>query len=118
MKQLGWPTLFCHKLEVQNDRIVNYRLRQANQKQKSVAALKTLNYFVVAAGDSFNDTAMLAEANVGFLIHAPEPIKKQFPQFKAVEAYSDLMKLIKGRLLKPFGFVGYDPHFRTNNTHL
>lgn len=95
MKQLDWPTLFCHKLEVENDRIVNYRLREVNQKQKSVAALKNLNYFVIAAGDSFNDTAMLAEANVGFLFHAPVPIQQQFPQFKAVETYKDLMDLIK-----------------------
>jgi len=95
MKQLDWPTLFCHKLEIENDRIVNYRLRETNQKQKSVAALKLLNYHVIAAGDSFNDTAMLGEANVGFLFHAPVPIQQQFPQFKAVETYDDLMKLIK-----------------------
>src|SRR4051794_35992591 len=55
MKQLDWPALFCHKLEVEKDRIVNYRLRQANQKQHAVAAFKGLNYHVIAAGDSFND---------------------------------------------------------------
>ena len=98
MQQLDWPTLFCHKLEVENDRIVNYRLRQANQKQKSVAALKNLNYYVIAAGDSFNDTAMLMEANVGFLFHSPVAIQQQFPQFKAVETYEDLMRLIKEQL--------------------
>jgi phosphoserine/homoserine phosphotransferase len=98
MRQLAWPTLFCHKLEIENDRIVNYRLRQANQKAKSVAALRNLNYHVVAAGDSFNDTAMLIEANVGIFFHAPEPIQKQFPQFKAVETYADLMGLIKAAL--------------------
>ncbi|MDB6019915.1 MAG: thrH [Pedosphaera sp.] len=98
MQQLDWPTLFCHKLEVQNDRIVNYRLRQANQKQKSVAALKGLNYHVIAAGDSFNDTAMLAEAHVGYLFHSPVAIQKQFPQFKAVESYADLLKLIQQAL--------------------
>jgi len=94
MRQLGWPTLFCNKLVVENDRIINYRLRQPNQKQKSVVALKSLNYHVIAAGDSFNDTAMLAEAHVGFLFHAPDAIKKQFPQFKAVETYFDLLGLI------------------------
>lgn len=98
MKQLDWPTLFCHKLEVENDRIVNYRLRQVNQKQKSVAALKNLNYHVVAAGDSFNDTAMLGEANAGFLFRAPVAIQKQFPQFKAVETYEELMHLIKNEM--------------------
>ena len=65
---------------------------------KAVAALKLLNYNVIAAGDSFNDTAMLAEANVGFLFHAPDNIKKQFPQFKAVETYADLMGCIRGAM--------------------
>jgi phosphoserine/homoserine phosphotransferase len=98
MKQLAWPTLFCHKLEVEHDRIVNYRLRQANQKAKSVAALKRLNYHVIAAGDSFNDTAMLIEANAGFFFHAPAPIQQQFPQFKAVETYPELLRLITAEL--------------------
>jgi phosphoserine/homoserine phosphotransferase len=100
MKQLDWPTLFCHKLEVEKDCIVNYRLRQSNQKQKSVAALKNLNYHVIAAGDSFNDTAMLIEANVGFFFHAPIPIQQQFPQFKAVETYAELLGLIKREMVK------------------
>jgi phosphoserine/homoserine phosphotransferase len=98
MKQLGWPTLFCHKLEVEKDRIVNYRLRQDNQKKKAVAAFKGLNYDVIAAGDSFNDTAMLIEANVGFLFHSPEAIQKQFPQFKAIEEYDELLASIKGAM--------------------
>jgi len=100
MEQLDWPTLFCHKLEVENDRIINYRLRQSNQKAKSVAAFKELNYYVIAAGDSFNDTGMLLEANVGFFFHAPVPIQQQFPQFKAVETYAELMKLIKSEMAK------------------
>ncbi len=98
MRQLGWPTILCHKLEVKDGRIVNYKLRQDNQKQKAVAALKNLNYKVIAAGDSFNDTTMLGEAHVGFLFHSPENIKKQFPQFKAVDEYADLMKLIRAQL--------------------
>jgi phosphoserine / homoserine phosphotransferase len=98
MKQLGWPALLCHKLVIENDRIVDYKIRTPEQKQKSVAALKLLNYNVISAGDSFNDTAMLIEANVGFLFHAPDNIKKQFPQFKAVEEYSDLMRLITDAL--------------------
>jgi len=98
MKQLGWPTLLCHRLEVEGGRIVNYRLRIPEQKQRAVAALKLLNYRVISAGDSFNDTAMLAEAHVGFLFHAPDNIKKQFPQFPAVETYPDLMRLIKSAL--------------------
>jgi len=98
MRQLNWPTLFCHRLIVQNDRITGYQLRQPDQKKKSVAALKSLNYNVVAAGDSYNDTAMLLEANTGFLIHAPEKVKQEFPQLKAVENHADLMALIKNTI--------------------
>ena len=99
MKQLGWPTILCHRLEVDAaGRITNYKIRTPEQKQKSVAALKLLNYNVIAAGDSFNDTSMLAEAHTGILFHAPENIKKQFPQFPAVEKYADLMARIKGAL--------------------
>jgi len=95
LRQLGWPTLLCHRLVVENDRIVNYQLRVPDQKKKAVAAFKSLNYHVISAGDSFNDTAMLSEANVGFLIHAPENVKQQFPQFKAVASHAGLLKLIR-----------------------
>ena len=98
MKHLNWPTLLCHRLIVDNDRITDYQLRQPNQKQKSVAALRSLNYHVISAGDSYNDTAMLLEANVGFLIHAPENVKREFPQLKAVESHAELLQLIKGAL--------------------
>jgi phosphoserine / homoserine phosphotransferase len=95
LQKLGWPTLLCHRLVVENDRIVDYKLRVPEQKQRAVAAFKLLNYHVIAGGDSFNDTAMLTEAHVGFLFRAPDNVKQQFPQFKAVETYTDLMKLIK-----------------------
>lgn len=95
MRQLNWPTLFCHNLEVVDGRVVNYRLRQANQKQRAVAALKSLEFRVIAAGDSFNDTAMLAEADIGFLFHAPEAIEKQFPQFQPFHSYAELLEAIK-----------------------
>ncbi len=98
LRQLNWPTLLCHRLIVEKDRITGYQLRVPEQKQKAVAALKLLNYQVISAGDSFNDTAMLGEADIGFLIHAPEGVKKQFPQFKAVENHAELLKLIKARL--------------------
>ncbi|HXG48911.1 MAG TPA: bifunctional phosphoserine phosphatase/homoserine phosphotransferase ThrH [Methylomirabilota bacterium] len=98
MRQLGWPTLLCHRLVVENDRIAGYQIRIPEQKQKAVAALKQLNYRVISAGDSFNDTAMLAEADVGFLFHAPENIKRQFPQFRAVDDYSELLALIEEQL--------------------
>ena len=98
LRKLEWPTLLCHKLEVVNDRIVNYLLRMSDQKKNAVAALKSLNYNVIAAGDSYNDTAMLQEANVGFLFRAPENVKKEFPRFKAIETYKDLYELIQEAL--------------------
>ena len=98
IKQLNFPTLLCHTLIVENDRIVNYQLRIADQKRKTVAALRQLNYNVISAGDSYNDTGMLLEANSGFLIHAPLNVKKEFPQFKAVESHPDLLRLIKEEL--------------------
>jgi len=98
LRQLGQPTLLCHRLIVENDRIVDYQLRIREQKREAVAAFKRMNYHVVAAGDSFNDTAMLVEANAGFLFHAPDNVKQQFPDFPAVETYADLLKLIKEAL--------------------
>jgi phosphoserine/homoserine phosphotransferase len=98
LRQLGWPTLFCHRLIVENDRITGYQLRTPDQKTKAVAALKLLNYHVISAGDSFNDTAMLTEADTGFLIHAPENVKRQFPQFQAVESHAELLGLIRADL--------------------
>lgn len=95
MQQLEWPTLFCHRLVVENDRIVDYALRIPEQKQKTVAALKLLNYNVISVGDSFNDTLMLVEAHTGFLFHAPANVKQQFPQFKAVEDYDELLALVQ-----------------------
>ncbi len=98
MRQLGWPTIFCHRLLVKDDRLTGYQLRQPNQKQKSVAAFKSLNYRVIAAGDSFNDTTMLGEADAGFFFHAPESIKAQFPQFPAYDDYNDLLSAIRSAL--------------------
>ncbi len=95
MRQLGWPAIFCHRLIVENGAIVNYKLRQNDQKRTSVAALKSINFQVLSVGDSYNDTSMLAEAHHGFLFHAPEGIKKQFPQFPALEEYDDLLSHIK-----------------------
>ena len=90
MAQLGWPTLFCHQLVVTADRIVGYQLRLPDQKREAVRALKALNYRVVAAGDSYNDTAMLTEADVGVLFHAPDNVKRDFPQFTALDDYGSL----------------------------
>jgi phosphoserine/homoserine phosphotransferase len=95
LRQLEWPTLFCNRLVVDNDRILAYKLRIPDQKKQSVIALRGLNYRVIAVGDSFNDTAMLLEAEVGFLFRAPANICQQFPQFRAVETYAELFTLIQ-----------------------
>jgi phosphoserine/homoserine phosphotransferase len=74
---------------------VDYQLRIREQKREAVAAFKRMNYHVISGGDSFNDIAMLSEAHKGILFHAPDNVKRQFSQFPAVEAYADLMELIK-----------------------
>ena len=93
MKQLGYPMLYCHKLEVDdNGRVLNYHLRQADPKRQTIVSLKTLYYRTIAAGDSYNDTGMLAEADAGILFHAPENVIREFPQYPAVHSYDDLKK--------------------------
>lgn len=93
MKQLGYPTLLCHKLTVdESGRVVNYNIRQANPKRQSIVAFKSLYYRTIAAGDSYNDTTMLAEADAGILFHAPQNVIDEFPQFPAVHTYEDLKK--------------------------
>jgi phosphoserine/homoserine phosphotransferase len=95
MRQLGWPTVLCHRLVVESDRIVGYELRQPNQKQRSVEAFHALNYRVVAAGDSYNDTTMLGAADAGYLFHAPANVIAEFPQFPALDTYDDLLTAIR-----------------------
>ena len=93
MKKLGHPTLLCHKLEVdENGRITNYLLRQRDPKRQSVRAFQLLNYRVIAAGDSYNDTTMLAQAEAGILFHAPRNVIEEFPQFPAVHDFEELRK--------------------------
>ncbi|MFP5488648.1 MAG: bifunctional phosphoserine phosphatase/homoserine phosphotransferase ThrH [Acidimicrobiia bacterium] len=94
MVQLGMPTVFCHRLVVDDDRIVDYRLRQPDQKRRAVEAFQGLEYRVIAAGDSYNDTSMLAAADAGFLFHAPRNVIDEFPQFPAVDDYDDLLDRI------------------------
>ncbi|AKX47859.1 phosphoserine phosphatase [Thiopseudomonas alkaliphila] len=91
MRQLGFPTLLCHKLITdETGRVVDYQLRQKDPKRQSVVALKSLYYRVIAAGDSYNDTTMLSEAHAGILFHAPENVIAEFPQFPAVHTFDDL----------------------------
>lgn len=93
MKQLGWPTLFCHQLQIgEGGRVENYTLRQKDPKRQSILALKTLYYRIIAAGDSYNDTTMLKEADAGILFKAPDNVITEFPQFPAVHTYEDLKK--------------------------
>ncbi|MDP6927085.1 MAG: bifunctional phosphoserine phosphatase/homoserine phosphotransferase ThrH [Rhodospirillales bacterium] len=91
MRKLEWPTLFCHRLDTAPDgRITDYHLRIDNHKREAVKHLRQLNFTVYAAGDSYNDTAMLTEADKGFLIHAPDYIKTEFPQFTVARNHAEL----------------------------
>lgn len=94
MRQLDMPTILCHRLVIDADRIVDYRLRMPDQKRHAVRAFRSLGYRVVAAGDSYNDTTMLAAADVGFLFHAPQHVIAEFPAFTALETYDDLLAAI------------------------
>jgi len=91
MRQLGWPTLLCHRLDVdEKGRVENYNLRQKDPKRQAVKAFHSLNYRVIAAGDSYNDTTMLSEAEAGILFKAPQNVIEEFPQYPAVHTYEDL----------------------------
>jgi phosphoserine / homoserine phosphotransferase len=91
MRQLGFPTLFCNQLEIDGaGRIVNYHMRMQNQKKHSVASFKSLNFYVLAAGDAYNDTAMLGEAHAGFFFCPPDHLHKEFPQFPVTKTYGEL----------------------------
>lgn len=90
MRQLDFPALFCHRLEIDNGRITGYKLRQKDPKRQSVKALHTLNFRVIAAGDSYNDTTMLEEADAGILFRAPASVIEAFPQYPSVTTFEEL----------------------------
>jgi phosphoserine/homoserine phosphotransferase len=98
MRHLGMPTLLCHRLVVEDDRITGYRLRMADQKRHAVEAFRSLNFRVVASGDSYNDSAMLGAAHAGFWFHAPPAIAAEFPQFPATDDYDTLLAAITDAL--------------------
>ena len=98
MRQLGWPTIMCHQLLVDDDTIVGYRLRQQDQKRKAVEAFQSLEYRIIASGDSYNDTSMLAAASAGFLFRSPDNVIAEFPQFASFTAYDDLLAAITAEL--------------------
>lgn len=103
MRQLGWPTLFCHSLEADDKGfLVNYHLRMPDQKREAVKRFKELNFTIVAAGDSYNDTAMLGEAHGGILFHPPENVIREFPQFPVTRNYDEL----RAEIDKAFARVG------------
>jgi phosphoserine / homoserine phosphotransferase len=91
MAQLGWPTILCHRLVIDGDRIAAYELRMPDPKRAAVRAFHSLNYRVVAAGDSYNDTTMLLEADAGFLFHSPENVQAEFPRLRALDTFDDLL---------------------------
>jgi len=100
MEKLGWPTLLCHDLTIANDdSIENYNLRQRDSKYNTVLALKSLNYRVLAIGDSYNDITMLKEAQKGFLFSPPDNVKAEYPQFPVSYNYKEL----KHQLGRVFG---------------
>ncbi len=91
MRKLDWPTLFCHSLVIDGGgRVVDYKLRQKDQKRHAVEALRGLNFAVVAAGDSYNDTAMLGAAHAGILFRPPDNVIREFPQFPVTKGYDEL----------------------------
>jgi phosphoserine/homoserine phosphotransferase len=91
MRQLGWPTLLCHRLESDSEgRLTGYRLRQQDPKRQAVSALQALNYRVIAAGDSYNDTTMLGQADAGILFSPPDNVVAEFPQFPVTRDYDQL----------------------------
>lgn len=98
MCHLNRPTMLCHRLTVEDDFITDYELRIDDPKRRAVRAFQGLNYRVVAAGDSYNDTTMLSQADVGFLFHAPENVIAEFPQFPALDNYDDLLAAITDAL--------------------
>ncbi len=102
MRQLGYPALLCHQLHVGEDnKLIGYKLRQANPKRQAIVGFKSMYYRTIAAGDSYNDITMLIEADAGILFHAPQNVTKEFPQFPAVNDFSSLkMEFIKASARK------------------
>jgi len=91
MRKLNWPSLYCNNLEIDaQGRITDYRLRQPDQKRQAVRAFKSLNFQVVAAGDSYNDISMLTEAHAGILFRPPEQLVAEYPQFPVTHAHEEL----------------------------
>lgn len=94
MAKLGYPVLLCHRLVVEDERIVDYRLRQADPKRHAVRAFHAMNYRVLAAGDSFNDLGMLEEADLGVFFNAPAGVLAAHPGITSVTGYAELQRAL------------------------
>ena len=104
MKQLDYPTVFCHSLVIDNKGLItDYKLRQSDQKTKAVKSLQSLNFKVISAGDSYNDTGMLQQADAGILFCPPDKVIKDFPQFPVARDYSEFKALLSSTKLKLLG---------------
>ena len=104
MKQLDYPTVFCHSLVIDNNGLItDYKLRQSDQKTKAVKSLQSLNFKVISAGDSYNDTGMLQQADAGILFCPPDNVIKDFPQFPVARDYSEFKALLSSTKLKLLG---------------
>ena len=104
MKQLDYPTVFCHSLVIDNNGLItDYKLRQSDQKTKAVKSLQSLNFKVISAGDSYNDTGMLQQADAGILFCPPDKVIKDFPQFPVARDYSEFKALLSSTKLKLLG---------------
>ncbi len=96
MKKLGWPSLFCNTLEVaDNGEITGFKMRCDKSKLTTVKALQSCGFETIAAGDSFNDLGMIQASKAGFLFRTTEAIKKDYPQYPAIETYEDFLNAIK-----------------------
>ena len=98
IRQLEWPALMCHRLVVDDDKVVDYRLRMPDQKRRAVEAFQGLNYRVIAAGDSYNDTSMLLQADVGLLFKAPQNVRDEFPRFRATYEHPGLLEAMRSAM--------------------
>jgi len=101
MEKLGWPTLFCHHLTIDKEGVItNFNLRQPDAKKKTVEALQSLNYQVIAIGDSYNDINMLKQAELGILFRPPQNVIDDHPDFQVVHSYSDLKQVLSERMAR------------------
>ncbi len=102
LRKLGTPSINCHHLEVENDKLIGYKLRQLENKKKVVQSLKNMQFRVFASGDSYNDIQMLQEADLGVFFQAPKHIREEFKDIEGVESHADL----KNTFMENSSFIG------------